>query len=86
MAGEQHPIPRPWILDFLLPAIVILLIAAHVFALISHRQATASWPGAEKQGPLIREFACSITAALYFCTNEAKEIAVQLHASISDVV
>ncbi|URD99708.1 hypothetical protein MUK42_29470 [Musa troglodytarum] len=77
MAGEQHPIPRPWILDFLLPAIVILLIAAHVFALISHRQATASWPGAEKQGPLIREFACSMAGdlllhfvvRLVFCEN-----------------
>lgn len=44
---------------------------------ISHRQATASWPGAEKQGPLIREFACSITGdlllhfvvRLVFCEN-----------------
>ncbi|XP_074586230.1 uncharacterized protein LOC141841927 [Curcuma longa] len=46
MASHQQPIPRPWILDLLLPALVVLLIAAHVFALVYwiYRLATDKQP------------------------------------------
>ncbi|WOL08115.1 hypothetical protein Cni_G16867 [Canna indica] len=51
MAGEHHSIPRPWILDFVLPFLVILLIAAHVLALVYwiYRLATDKQPQAGPQ-------------------------------------
>ncbi|XP_072957215.1 uncharacterized protein [Typha angustifolia] len=49
MARVPHAIPRPWILD-LVPLLVVLLIAAHVFALVYwiYRLATDKQPQRNK--------------------------------------
>ncbi|KAK7842101.1 hypothetical protein CFP56_014284 [Quercus suber] len=48
MANEQHSSsPRPWLLDAV-PFMVVLLIAAHVLALISHRETASEEKGTLK--------------------------------------
>ncbi|KAG6517197.1 hypothetical protein ZIOFF_020577 [Zingiber officinale] len=46
MASHQQPIPRPWVLDLILPALVVLLITSHVLALVYwiYRLATEKQP------------------------------------------
>ncbi|KAG1361821.1 hypothetical protein COCNU_10G000400 [Cocos nucifera] len=49
MAREVHPIPRPWILEAV-PLLVVVLIAAHVLALVYwiYRLATDKQPQRSK--------------------------------------
>ncbi|KAG6520002.1 hypothetical protein ZIOFF_017031 [Zingiber officinale] len=46
MPSHQQPIPRPWFLDLILPALVVLLITSHVLALVYwiYRLATEKQP------------------------------------------